>query len=73
MQYLTIEQTAEMLNVHPSTVRRMLPQLGAVDLAMGMKGKRLVRIPERAVQIFLRDCTIQPISKERRKTRCATR
>lgn len=73
MQYLTIEQTAEMLAVHPNTIRRMLPQLGAVDLTMGAKGKRLVRIPERAVEIFLRDCTIQPMTRERRKTRCATR
>lgn len=73
MQYLTIEQTAEMLNVHPSTVRRMLPQLGAVDLAVGMKGKRLVRIPERAVETYLRDCTIQPMTKGRRYTKCATR
>lgn len=74
MQYLTIEKTAEMLAVHPNTIRRMLPQLGAVDLTNGRGGKRLVRIPERAVEIYLRDCAIlPPIKNERRGKRCATR
>ena len=66
---LTIEQVAEMLNVHPNTIRRRLPELGAIDIAKGMKGKRLVRIPERAVEIFIRDCAILPVKRvyERRR------
>ena len=58
MKLLTIEQTAEILNVHPDTVRRMLPRLDAKDLTQGTKGKRIIRIPETALNKYLRDCTI---------------
>ena len=68
VQYLTIAQAAEMLGVHANTVRRMLPQLGAVDLTRGRGGKRLIRIPEAALQRYLRGCLIPPPMRGRRKT-----
>lgn len=65
MRLLTIAQTAEMLSVHPNTVRSMLEILGAVDLSHGGR-KRLIRIPETNVEKYIRDCTIT--RPERRTT-----
>lgn len=65
MRLLTIEQTAEMLSVHPNTIRSMLEKLGAVDLSQGGK-KRLLRIPESNIERYIRDCTIT--RPERRTT-----
>lgn len=58
MRYLTIADTAKALSVHPSTVRRMLPELGAVDLTQGKGGKRTIRIPEAGIERYLRECMI---------------
>ena len=59
-RYLTIEEAADALSVHASTIRRLLPALGAVDLTQGMGGKRLIRIPEAAITTYLRKCLILP-------------
>ena len=65
---MTIQQAAELLSVSEDTIRRMLPKLGAVDLAGGKGGKRLIRIPETALNKYLRECEILPPLKiERRK------
>ena len=69
MKYLTIEQAAEALAVSTDTIRRMLPRLGAVDLNDGLKGKRLIRIPERALTDYLNGCVIRdPVMKQVRAT-----
>lgn len=65
-RYLTIRQAAEALNVSDDTIRRMLPQLGAVDMTGGGK-KRLIRIPERALEAYLNGCTIRSPIPARRK------
>ncbi len=62
-RYLTIQQAAEMLSISTDTIRRMLPELGAVDLAGGKGGKRLIRIPETALNQYLRECEILPPMK----------
>ena len=70
-RYLTIEAAAEALSVSQDTIRRMLPQLGAVDLAGGRGGKRLIRIPEKSLEQYLRDCVILPpirLERHRRET-----
>ena len=66
---LTIDEAAVALNVHPNTIRAMLPRLGAVDLHRGSKGKRLIRIPERAIEAYLRECEILPPVPARRTAR----
>lgn len=67
-KYLTIDEAAEALSVHTSTIRRLLPALGAVDLTQGMGGKRLIRIPETAIMAYLRKCLIlPPIPAKQRK------
>lgn len=65
MRLLTIEQAAEVLAVHPNTVRSLLPKIGAVDLSQGGK-KRLLCIPESNLERYVRDCTIT--RPERRTT-----
>ena len=55
---LTVEEAAEQLSVHPNTVRAMLPKLGAVDLSRGEGKRRLIRIPEAALEAYLRECEI---------------
>ena len=57
--YLTIQQAAEALAVSQDTIRRMLPALGAVDLTGGKGGKRLIRIPEKALSAYLTGCAIE--------------
>ncbi len=59
MKYLTIEQAAEALAVSTDTIRRMLPRLGAVDLNRGAAGRRLIRIPERALTDYMSECVIR--------------
>ena len=59
MRLLTIEQAAEMLAVHPNTVRGMLAKLGAVDLKGGRGKNRLSRIPEEGITAYLRTCAIR--------------
>ena len=49
---LTIAQAAERLQVSRDTVRRILPELRAVDLRHG-QGRRMIRIPEDGLQAYL--------------------
>ena len=60
MQYLTIQQTAEALAVDHKTIRRMLPRLGAVDIADPGAKRRTIRIPAEALDRFLQGCAIRP-------------
>lgn len=60
MQYLTIQQTADMLAVDHKTIRRMLPRLGAVDIAEPGAKRRTIRIPAEALERFLQGCAIRP-------------
>lgn len=57
-EYLTIKQAAERLAVNHNTIRRMLPRLGAVDMAEKTARKRLIRIPVEGVEKFLQGCAI---------------
>lgn len=58
MKLLTIEQAAELLSVSTTTIRTMLEQLGAVDLAQGKSKKRIIRIPEASMDKYIRECAI---------------
>ena len=61
--YLTINDTAAVLNVSVNTVRSMLPKLGAIDLKGGNGKNRMIRIPEDTVTAYLQGCKIkEPIS-----------
>ena len=64
-RYLTIQQAADMLGVSVDTIRRMLPRMRAVDLMGGRSGKRLIRIPETALNAYLRECEILPPLRKR--------
>ena len=55
---MTIQQAAEMLGVSTDFVRRKLPELGAVDLNRGASDRRMIRIPETAINAYLRGCEI---------------
>ena len=60
MQYLTIAAAADALSVSPDTIRRMLPELGAVDVNRGRGKNRMIRIPVEALEAFLGDRRILP-------------
>lgn len=64
---LTIEEAAEAMSVHPNTIRSLLPRLGAVDLNQGRAGRRLIRIPEKNLEAYLRDSVILPPLPARQK------
>ena len=65
---LTIEEAAEAMSVHPNTIRSLLPRLGAIDLNQGRKGNRLIRIPEKGIEAYLRDSIIlQPLPIRQKK------
>lgn len=66
-RFLTIDEVAEVLSVHPNTVRKLLPDLGAVDLSNGKGDRRTIRIPETALNAYLRDCVILPPIPARRR------
>ena len=53
-QYMTIGQAAERLAVDHKTVRRMLESIGAVDVGRPGAKRRTIRIPEEALERFLR-------------------
>ena len=59
-QLLTIKQAAERLSVHPNTIRNHLTRYGAVDMNRGKSINRCIRIPEEALEEYLRGCVIQP-------------
>ena len=59
-QYLTIQQAAERLAVDEKTIRRMLTRIGAVNMARPGARRRLIRIPEDALERFLQGCAIRP-------------
>lgn len=63
---LTVEEAAEQLSVHPNTVRAMLTKLGAVDLSGGQGKRRLIRIPEAALEAYLRECEIMRPTPEKK-------
>ena len=69
IKLLTIEEAAAALSVCPNTVRSMLARLGAVDLNQGRRGKRLIRIPEKNIEAYLRDSLILPPMPVRRIVR----
>ena len=58
--YLTIQQVADALAVDHKTVRRMLPRIGAVDIAEPGAKRRTIRIPAEALDRFLQGCAIRP-------------
>lgn len=58
MQYLTIKQAAARLQVSTNTVRRMLPEIGAIDIHAGAGKYRCIRIPEEAMDKLLSRHTI---------------
>jgi excisionase family DNA binding protein len=60
MQYLTIQQAADALAVDHKTIRRMLPRIGAVDIAEPGAKRRTIRIPAEALERFLQGCAIRP-------------
>lgn len=62
---LTIAQAAERLGVSRDTIRRLLPDLCAVDLMRG-KGRRLVRIPEASLDAYVNGARIQAATPTRR-------
>ena len=61
-RYLTIDQTAEALGVSRNTILRMLPNLGAVDLAKPGAKKRMIRIPEKGVEEYIAGKRIAPVT-----------
>lgn len=61
--YLTINDAAKRLSVSVNTIRSMLTKLGAVDLKRGNGKNRMIRIPEEAIEAYLRGCAIpRPVS-----------
>lgn len=63
---LTIQAVAERMNVHPNTVRRMLPRLGAVDISAPGAGRRTLRIPEASLERFIRQGEVVDVGQDRR-------
>ena len=62
-ELLTIAQGAERLNVHENTVRRLLPLLGAVNIARPGAGRRTIRIPAAALERYLAGGSIYPVAR----------
>jgi Helix-turn-helix domain len=60
-EYLTVEQVAKMLNVHPDTVRsRFCKEPGVIDLSADRKVRRgrrhrILRIPRGVVSRYLHE------------------
>ena len=70
MQMLTIEQAAACLGISQKTVRSILPDLGAVDLLGGRGQRRIIRMPEAAMEAYLSKCRIREAPKpEKRRTK----
>ena len=67
MQLLTVEQAADALGISEKTVRRMLPELGALDLLSGRSQRRMIRIPRESVERYLSSCRITTAVPEKRK------
>lgn len=71
MQMLTVKQAAESMGVSEKTIRSILPELGAVDLMAGRGQRRIIRIPESALDAYLSRCRIvaspEPQMRTRRK------
>ena len=58
-KYMTINEAAAVLSVHPNTIRNHLTRFGAVDINGGESPNRCIRIPERALENYLQQCTIR--------------
>lgn len=67
MQMLTIEQAAACLGISQKTVRLILPDLGAVDLLGGRGQRRIIRIPEAALEAYLSKCRIKEAPKPEKR------
>ena len=67
-RYLTINQAAEALSIHPNTIRNHLQEFGAVDLHNGRSQNRLLRIPEAVIDGILRDGAIRMRKGGKQKT-----
>ena len=67
MRLYTVAQTADLLAVSQKTVRALVDryELEAVDLRQGKGGKRLIRIPETAVDRYIRSSAIAPVINKR--------
>ncbi len=63
---LTVKETAEVLGVKASTVRAWIHRREKLEV---VKVGRAVRIPESAVQRFVRENTRQPIARDRLRGR----
>lgn len=59
---LTVKEAAERLNTTPRFPRRLIEERRIVFVRIG----RHVRIPESALEAFIRDGTVQPIATARR-------
>jgi len=65
-ELLTIKEVGSRLGVHENTVRRMLPALGAVDIARPGAGRRTLRIPEASLERFIRQGEVVDVGQDRR-------
>lgn len=57
---LTIKEVAIRLQCDESTVRKLLSELQAVDLKQGKSKKRMIRIPEKGLDDYLKKCCVLP-------------
>lgn len=69
MQMLTVKQAAESMGVSEKTIRSILPELGAVDLMAGRGQRRIIRIPESALDAYLSRCRIVASPEPQKRTR----
>lgn len=66
---LTIRQAADILNVHPNTVRMLIDRhkIEAVNIMEGVRDKRLIRIAASSLDDFINASTTQATTKAERK------
>jgi predicted DNA-binding transcriptional regulator YafY len=57
---VTIKEAAAMLSVDEKTIRRMLPRLGASNMAEPTAKRRLIRIPVEGIEAFMEGRRIAP-------------
>lgn len=65
---LTIHEAAERLRLHENTIRRMLAELGAVNVGKPGAGRRTLRIPAENIDKFLRMGTVREAVALRART-----
>lgn len=66
---LTIRQAADILNVHPNTVRMLIDRhrLEAVNIMEGVRDKRLIRIAADSLESFINASTAQATTQAEHK------